>query len=762
MVALLFSLALAGAIPPAEKWWDARVEESLSRSPEKKSAWTALLEKTPKAQRPGMAYLIGYLPLGDLNRLPPAQLEENVALAYRARAATPWAKAVPDAIFLDSVLPHANITENRHPWRAEFFAKYLPLVRSAKSTGEAALRLNKTLFKDYKVTYNTRRLRTDQSPKETIEQGMATCTGLSIMLVDACRAVGVPARLAGISAWPVRGGNHTWVEVWDKGWHFVGAAEPDDNGLDHAWFVEDAAKAVESIPENAIWAVNYRTTDPKWPSVFSRTGLNAENVTARYRRKDVSPLPRLMLEVREGGERVVADVSLYPRDGGERRLRSKSLGPQSDINLHLTTAVNPGEAFFAVAEKDGKAAVGFAKVDRDLVLRLNLDQPGLPADAMAALFADRFGEDDTKREAAIKLLANLPFDEKAKAAAWEAYKSSPTHAALKKDFEAKLVKTPDRTSPYHWRTVGEKPNEGWGMVAAMHGGGGTAKQVNDSQWEGMFRSYYREHPEAGGYLYLALRAPNDEWNGFYDDAIVPLFQQLIKQFVLFADVNPSKVTITGASHGGYGAFVIGPKAPYLFSAVHASASAPTDGETRGENLRNVRFSWMVGEQDTAYGRAERCQAFAKKIEEWRAKWGGFDATFEWKPGVGHSVPDRDKAKELMELPARNAWPKHLVWYQSDDRIQRHYWLEAKKPVEEGFLEAIVEGNVIRLAAEKQGKVILWLDPRLLDLTAPITIRQEGKPDREVRIKPSLETYCQGLEKTADPELSGIARIEVGG
>ena len=64
----------------------------------------------------------------------------------------------------------------------------------------------------------------------------------SIMLVEACRSVGVPARLAGIASWPGRGGNHTWVEFWDNGWHFVGAAEPDDQGLDHAWFVGDAAR----------------------------------------------------------------------------------------------------------------------------------------------------------------------------------------------------------------------------------------------------------------------------------------------------------------------------------------------------------------------------------------------------------------------------------------------------------------------------------------------------------------------------------------
>ena len=65
----------------------------------------------------------------------------------------------------------------------------------------------------------------------------------------------------------------------------------------------------------------------------------------------------------------------------------------------------------------------------------------------------------------------------------------------------------------------------------MHGGGGVPKDVNDQQWHKMFEQYYKDHPEAGGYIYLALRAPDDVWNGFYDDAICPMVERLIRQFV---------------------------------------------------------------------------------------------------------------------------------------------------------------------------------------------------------------------------------------
>ena len=565
--------------------------------------------------------------------------------------------------------------------RTEFHTRYLPLVIGCKTPGQAALAINKKLFADFKVGYNTRRLRTDQSSKESIAQGMATCTGLSIMLVEACRSVGVPARLAGIASWPGRGGNHTWVEVWDNGWHFVGAAEPDDKGLDHAWFVGDASKAKKGSSKNAIYAVTYRTTGDYFPLVWAPSAkMPGEDVTDRYARgtPKTPAARRLMVEVRRGGDRVHADVTTLDRLTGASRPVGSSLGPQADINRHLTCEAPPGDSLFVVARHQGRAAVLAATVAGagDTVVRIDLDRP-VHDDTRAELgriLADRFGADAAKKDAAAKLLAEVPWDESLRDLAWSAYKASPSHEPLRREFEAKTVATKDRKSPYLWRHVGQKPADGWGLVIAMHGGGNAPAAVNDQQWRGMFKRY-KDHPEAGGYVYLSLRAPNDTWNGFYDDAICPLVERLIRQFVVLGDVNPDKVYTLGASHGGYGAFVIGPKMPDRFAAIHASAAAPTPGETRGENLRNVRFTFMVGERDTAYGRAERCLEFEREIQTWRGRYGGYPGRFEWEPGVGHQVPDLDKLAEMLKAGVEKPSPSRIIWAQSDDVLEHFYWIE---------------------------------------------------------------------------------------
>ena len=399
LVLATMALLASDDSPGPAPWWGPEVEASIARAPGRREAWEAMLRGTKPEHREGVAYLMTDLPLRDLETLAPEALAANVDLAYRVRDEVAWGRALPEPIFLDAVLPHASLTERRDPMRAEFHDRYLPLVRDCKTPGEAALKLNAALFRDYKVVYNTRRLRTDQASRESIAQGMATCTGLSIMLVEAARAVGIPARVAGIRSWPGRGGNHTWAEVWDDGWHFVGAAEPDPSGLDHAWFAGEAGSAVADEPRNAIWAATYRRTGSYFPLAWdSRARVNAENVTARYAKKAPAPAgPRLMVEVIDDGERVEAEVKAFALDSGDVRLEGTSLGPRADINRHLSAPSSPGERVLVAVQHRDRRAARFATVEGDTVVRVDLDRP-IDDDRgpLVALLADRFGEDDAK------------------------------------------------------------------------------------------------------------------------------------------------------------------------------------------------------------------------------------------------------------------------------------------------------------------------------------------------------------------------------
>lgn len=299
-------------------------------------------------------FLVENMPTRDAV-LDAAFLTENLDLAMKARQTFPWAAKVPEGIFLNDVLPYAVFNEPRDPWRAELLERAAPLVKDATTATEAVQALNKELFKRVNTHYNTSRKRTNQSPKESMEQGKATCTGLSILLVDACRAVGIPARAVGTPMWSNGRGNHTWVEIWDGGWHFTGADEYDAAGLNRGWFTGDAAKADASKPANAIYATSWKKNGLTFPLVWAEkdTSVPAVDVTARYTGKLVNSAPSMGIRIFDGKTRLAVKGKLLSATGDVRADFTTKAGT-ADLNDMPRVEVTPGNEYVLVFEIDGK------------------------------------------------------------------------------------------------------------------------------------------------------------------------------------------------------------------------------------------------------------------------------------------------------------------------------------------------------------------------------------------------------------------------
>ena len=739
-------------------------------------------QAAPPAPKAVTAFQSANMPDPDRKTLSPQFLQDNAARAYAAWKDAPWAAQVPRAVFLDAILPYASLTEPREAWRPKLAAVAAPLVAGCKTPGEAAMALNKGLFPALKVHYSTARSRADQSPSETISSGIASCSGLSILLVDACRSVGVPARVVGTPLWADGRGNHTWVEVWDGGgWHYLGAAEPDDKGLDHAWFAGDAAKATKDSPVHAIYASTFRRTGLSFPLVWAPdvSWVSAENVTDHYVAAAAAPADpdHVTLHIRvtdPAGKRVVVPVTVRDLDDPAGNQTGVSTGDTADHNNLFTVTVPRGRAYEIIAGKEGRQARQTFASGTEAMDTVTLALPAVrrplpplsPASAkalnaaLAAYFAAPASAQATWKfspELDALLLQN---EGAVREAAWQAYKAAPIHQAARDDMAANQVRSGDYLSPYIVKTVGTRPPGGWGLVIAMHGGGGAPKELNDSQWHGM-ATYYNDHPEAGGYKYLALRAPNDTWNGFYDDYVYPLVTRLINEYLVLGDVNPDRIYLIGYSHGGYGAFAIGPKMPDHFASIHASAGAGTDGESAVENLRDVPFSVWVGEFDTMYGRLDRTKALTTKLAGMRE---GHPDTYpmsvDIKAGYQHgNLPDHDELAVM--LPAlRNPVPRVVTWLMTDTVIHDFYWLHSDAPTKTQRLDASIENNaVVVTASPNVTGASVMLDNRLVDFKRPVTLSVNGKQTTH-HLTPHLKTLAETLARRGDPHLAFTAVLPI--
>lgn len=238
-----------------------------------------------------LAYLITHMDAADRDTMSLPLLMENVCFAHQARQQFAWTKALPEEVYLTDVLPYHVVDEVRDAWRKELYELCAPIADTCRTMEEAIRTINGRIPELTGVHYNTLREKTNQSPRESMRQGMASCTGLSILLVDALRSVGIPARFVGTASWHDNRGNHSWTEVWlDGQWRVTEYYFP--SALDHLWFMDDASKANPADRHYAIYATRFGKADDWFPMVWCGEDstdiedlpkhIGAENVTQHY------------------------------------------------------------------------------------------------------------------------------------------------------------------------------------------------------------------------------------------------------------------------------------------------------------------------------------------------------------------------------------------------------------------------------------------------------------------------------------------------
>lgn len=362
LVLLAFGLSAcsSGRYAGVPKEYHALIDRTIATAGDNAKELKKALKEVPRNEREAVAFLISYMPERDAKSLSADFLLENVEYAYKARAEFPWAKEVPDSVFLNDVVAYANLNENRENWRKDFYERFKKYVAPCKTMREAIDSVNKNVRDELLVDYNTKREKPDQAPYESMRQHMASCSGLSILLTDAFRAVGIPSRVAGTPAWHDNRGNHNWNEVWIDGqWRFTEYYPSDD--LDQSWFLTDAGKAIKEDVRKAIYAASFKPTGSYFPLVWDENirYVHAENVTDRYTslyRAQLSAMPadgshvalRVMVfkdkdHAEASGDRVATNLDVFK--GDKQLYGGRSTGATQDMNDVLTFNVEKNQQY---------------------------------------------------------------------------------------------------------------------------------------------------------------------------------------------------------------------------------------------------------------------------------------------------------------------------------------------------------------------------------------------------------------------------------
>ena len=675
-------------------------------------------------------FLSAGMPESDLKSLSADLLIENFDYAMRARSEFAWSEGISEEMFFNDVLPYAILDETRESWRPEFYSLCKELVKDCQTAGEAAQVLNRDLFNKVNVHYNRGRKKPNQSPSESMQTGKATCTGLSIILAYGCRSVGVPARLAGTPLWSDKSGNHTWVEIWDGEWKYLGADEYDAKGLNRGWFGGRASKAQKDKWQHAIWATSWKG-EAHFPMVWSveNKSVQAVNVTSRYTKTQPVSKKEEALAVRvfeeKGGSRLVAEVSLLDEEGKAKSsvTTKANRADMNDVARLPLSGKAPWHLLVKVGEREKLVVV-----------------KELPKQTFDVVFGKAVQADAD------------PLDLAPVLAAWK----KDGRAEREKELAEKVIRAADKEMRFLERKLGAEPEGGHSLWISMHGGGGAPAQVNDGQWRNQINLY---SPQEG--YYIAPRAPTNTWNLWHQPHIDPLFDRLIANYVICKGVNPNKIYLLGYSAGGDGVYQLAPRLADRFAAASMMAGHP--GNVNPDNLRNLRFEIFMGEKDGAYKRNETAAKWKGLLAEKKeADPAGYSHRVTIYPGLGHWMDRKDaEVVPRMLKETRVEWPKKVVWVQSGVLHERFYWLGVTKKgaKKNRRLEGRVEGQHLAITGEDVTGLKLWLSDELLDLDKEVVVTLNGKEAFRGKVKRDAKVATESLKHRCGMIATALLELE---
>lgn len=726
------------------------------------------LDSVPADQTKAMQFLVRHMPERDLHSLKADFLLRNVDLAYRTWKSSPW--QVPEAIFLNNILPYANINEKRDDFREQFHRRFAPLVKDAKSPGEAAAILNNKVFPELQVKYSRKRNRADQGPFESIESGLASCTGLSILLIDACRSVGVPARFVGTPLWSDRSGNHSWVEVWDHGWHFTGAAEPTGMELDKGWFIARASKAQRDDPRHAIYAVSFKQTPTQFPLVWDRSidYVYAVNVTDRYANK-AEALPPNYLQAMFKTYGISGDRCCVPfkvKDGNGKVVFAGTTKDESfDGNDHTSVPLPIGASFqveFATGKQETITTA--ASESKSQLFAFAVDGTSSPSGSTHAtaleelktyLQSDNMDWNDVCQQPFASVALSKRDAARAKELLIEARRRQLRHER-KDEHENRELVHGEHKMPFFFKKFGDQPSGGRSLFISMHGGGGAPKRVNDRQWENQKRLY---EPTEG--VYVAPRAPTDTWNLWHEPHVMPMFDRLIENVILLEDVNPNRVYLMGYSAGGDGVYQLAPRMADRLAAAAMMAGHPNDAQP--QSLSNIGFAIYMGGKDGAYKRNQVAAEWGEKLKSLQAENpGSYQHLLTIYPNKGHWMEGEDASSlPWMMKFTRDPLPKKVVWRKDSNPQPRFYWLGANM---EGWrvgeqLAVSIEDQTIAFAKQDEPtKTTVYLNDELVDLDKTVKVHWPSGVESATQVSRTISVLHESLSHRFDPAVVYSAKL----
>jgi predicted esterase len=307
------------------------------------------------------------------------------------------------------------------------------------------------------------------------------------------------------------------------------------------------------------------------------------------------------------------------------------------------------------------------------------------------------------------------------------------------------------------------PEQSYPVEFILHGG------VSRPEWEpggGWWRRGYESLMQEDRIVVVPASWNDAFWWHENQAENLPAILRTLKQSY---NIDENRVTLTGISDGGTGAYFFAFKQPTEWAAFFPYIGHPgvlRNGRSGGgyrlyfENLMAKPLYIVNGEVDRLYPAAS-LEPFIQVLRE-----AEIQHIFKIIEDGGHNtrwLPDETPLiEQFKEANPRDPFPDHIRWVADrTDRFNRNQWIRVDKlSRESGLLEVRREGNSFVVTARGVSEFTLLLNPEEVNLSRPLLVNINGTTVHAGSVSENKKTLLKWAQQDLDRTMLFTAELSL--
>ncbi|MBE65525.1 MAG: hypothetical protein CMQ30_02500 [Gammaproteobacteria bacterium] len=235
------------------------------------------------------------------------------------------------------------------------------------------------------------------------------------------------------------------------------------------------------------------------------------------------------------------------------------------------------------------------------------------------------------------------------------------------------------------------------------------------------------------------------------------------------NIDENRVSLTGISDGGTGAYFFAFKQPTPWATFFPYIGHPgvlRNAQSGGgyrlyfENLMGRPLYIVNGENDRLYP-ASSVEPFIDILMQ-----AGVEHIWRVIPDGGHNTnwlpEERDAIESFKQENPRDALPEEVLWVSDRvDKFNRNSWVRIDELSQTpGLIEVTRENNLIEVTARGVSRFTLLLNPEEIDFSQPVSVNANGRTIFSEQVNQSADTLLFWANKDKDRTMLFTAELNL--